>query len=91
MKISLWIPKTKNPVWIQDFITGEMSQAGNIKSKLTRESVADGLFVAQRLARPGIGLYVEGKEYNEEKYDGKIFKYYCGREFIKPEKASDYT
>ncbi|GAH35322.1 unnamed protein product, partial [marine sediment metagenome] len=91
MKISIWIPKTKNPIWIQDFINGEITQAINIKSKSTRESVADGLHVAQRIARPGIGLYIEGKDFEEEKYDGKIFKYHCGRDFIKPEKPSDYT
>jgi len=91
MKISIWIPKTKNPVWIQDFINGEINQAGNIKSKSTRESVADGLYVAQRVAKPGIGLCIEGKDFEAENYDGKIFKYHCGREFIKPETQSDYT
>ena len=91
MKISIWIPKTKNPIWIQDFINDEMSQAGNIKSKSTRESVVDGLYVAQRIARPGVGLCIEGKEFEEKTYDGKIFKYHCGRDFIEPEKPSDYT
>jgi len=91
MKISMWIPKEKNPIWLQDFINKEMGQAGNIKSKETRNSVVDGLTVAQRLAEPGVCLYVDGTAFDEQSYDGNEFKYHCGREFIRPEQPSAYT
>ena len=87
----MWIPETKNPVWVQDFINIEMIQAGNIKSKTTRESVVDGLYIAQRLAKPGMCVYVEGRDCDLDTYRGKEFKYHCGREFITPEKENDYT
>lgn len=84
MKISMWIPTTKNPVWIQNFINNEMNQAGNIKSKQTRESIIDSLFVAQRTVKPGVCLYIDGTDATEETYPDKEFKYYCGHEYIRP-------
>ncbi len=90
MKISMWIPKEKNPVWLQDFINKEIAQAGNIKSKETRKSVIEGLNTAQRLSKPGICLYIHGTDFDKDIYKGKEFKYYCGNDYIKPEVPSDF-
>ncbi len=92
MKISMWIPKEKNSVWLQDFINKEISQAGNIKSKETRNSVIEGLHTIQRLAEPGICLYVDGTDSDvDTTYESKEFKYYCGHDYIKPEKSDNFT
>lgn len=86
----MWIPNEKNPVWIQEFINKEIAQAGNIKSKETRNSVIDGLYVAHHIAKPGISIYIDGKNYDMDTYKGKEFKYYCGNDYIKPEKPNDF-
>lgn len=91
MKISFWIPKTKNPQWIRDFINNEITQAGNIKSKQKRESVIKSLQTAIKFAEPGRCLYVEESDCTEDIYNDKEFNYHCGNDYIHPELPSDFN
>lgn len=94
MKISFWIPEDENPQNIMKFIENEITEAKNIKSKETRR----GVNTALTLMKCNIGIYGTGYCYYADetklfadKYEGKIKKYHCGRDFVKPEKPSDYT
>lgn len=91
MKISMWIPKNKEPSWMRKFIQKEIVETQNVKSKETRDSALRSLNTTLLNARRGACVYAEDDSFELEHYDGKQFKYHCGREFIEPEKENDYT
>ena len=90
MKISMWIPKSKEPSWIRKFIQNEMSEAKNIKSRETRNSTIQSLRIALNNARRGACIFADGNEFTIEHYDDRTFFYRCGREFIKPSIPENY-
>lgn len=94
MKISIWIPEDENKDKINKFIEREITEANNIKSKETRNGVTTALTLLKLnfgVYGSGFCYYSEDTKLVAEKYNGKIKKYHCGREFVKPEKPSDYT
>ena len=90
MKISMWIPKNKEPSWIRKFIQRELIEAENIKSRVTRNSTIQSLRTALNNARRGACIFADGADLIIEHYDDRTFFYRCGREFIKPSIPENY-
>ena len=90
MKISMWIPKSKEPLWIRKFLQRELTEAENIKSRVTRNSTIQSLRIALNNARRGACIFADGNEFTIEQYDDRTFFYRCGREFIKPSIPENY-
>lgn len=87
----MWIPKSKEPLWIRKFLQRELTEAENIKSKVTRNSTIQSLRTALNNARRGASIFADGANFTIEYYDDKTFFYRCGREFTKPLIPENYT
>ena len=84
MKISIWIPNDANLQNKLDFVSGEIHEANNIKSKKNRKIVISSLSkIKHYMKESGVGhcYYSDGNEINVEPYDGKINVYYCDKEY----------
>ena len=91
MRISIWVPNSKDYTQIISFLRGELNQSNNIKSKDTRNSTINGLQTAIRNIKVGSYLLIEDNEFVLKTYDGKEFKYKCGREYEIPDTTAKFT
>lgn len=86
----MWIPKKKNNFWIRKFILKELTEAENVKSRVTRNDTIQSLRTALNNATSGVCIFVNGTSFTIEDYNGRSFFYKCGREFIKPPLPETY-
>lgn len=93
MKVSFWVPETENKENISKFISSELAEASNIKSKKTRKDAQLALMLLKlNFIRYGVGYCYFGDEQHlvAEKYEGNIKKYHCGKGYVKPQKPEAF-
>lgn len=97
MKITLIIPEKESKFKMLSFLEQEITQANNIKSKETRNSVIESLKkIKLHLEVHGTGkAYYAWDEDNDicidvQPYKGPTKTYHCGRDFVKPSEPSDF-
>ena len=89
MKITLLVPKDHNKETVLRFLKTEIAEARNIKDKNHRKLVESALnMIKTQIIQNGVGhaYYSDGITTVSEEYDQTLKIYWCGKDFIRPEK-----